>query len=83
MTEPQVPAIDGDITTEVYQVNAGWYLEIVIPHPNNPEMPRQSMTIKCDNEWWARFLAYTLDDIVDTQYIEEFSKNAPTFRYEG
>jgi hypothetical protein len=89
------PWYEKEITTSVYTVNAGWYVEIVIAHPDNPEMPPQLMTVKCDNEWWAKFLEYAIKSLLmepaqDREGLrysngsrEEFDKTAPEFRYEG
>lgn len=90
MTEPEsepefhLESWEKVFKTEVYQVNAGWYLEITIPHPDNPEMPNQSMTLKCDNEWWARYLDACIHDLTDVnELLNNFLEEAPEFRYEG
>lgn len=85
MNDPQAPTVNGNIVTEVYEVNLGWYLEIVIPHPDNPEMPDQLMTIKCDNEWWAKFLQSAIQYFTDNtpNGVNSFLADAPEFRYEG
>lgn len=84
MTEPTEPKkwYEKGVTTSVYMVNSGWYLELVVSHPDNPEMPDQLMTIKCDNEWWARLLEYAIDHM-DYVELDDFDEGAPEFRYEG
>lgn len=84
MTEPkELTWPEKPIRTSVYTVNAGWYLEVVVQHPDNPEMPEQLMTIKCDNEWWARFLEYAIKDISRAELLNDFDATAPEFRYKG
>lgn len=86
MTEPtKAPETwQGKVKTQVYRIATGWYLEVVVPHPDNPEMPDQLMTIKCDNEWWATFLQSSVDELLtNAQGREYFLTHAPEFRYEG
>lgn len=84
MTEPETPPehwYNYPINSKVYKVLDKWYLEIVVKHPDNPEMPDQLMTIKCDNEWWAKFLEWSIEQ--EPELLEEFDAEAPEFRYEG
>lgn len=84
MTKPteKKPWEEG-VETNVYEVNKGWYFETVIPHPDNPEMPDQLMTVKCDNEWWARFLEASVKELLQSPFTGNFLEKAPKFKYEG
>ena len=83
MTEPTKEPWESRVKTQVYEVNNGWYRETVIPHPDNPEMPDQMMTIKCDNQWWARFLETSIKELLQSPFTGNFLEQAPEFRYEG
>ena len=82
MTGPteQEKSWEEKVKTQVYEVNNGWYLEIVVPHPDNPEMPEQLMTIKCDNEWWAKFLELSVSCYKSSHIA---LGHLPDFKYEG
>lgn len=71
------------VETTVYEVNMGWYLEIKIPHPDNPKMPDQLMTIKCDNQWWAKFLENCIHEGLQSVELDEWLEALPDFKYEG
>lgn len=83
MTEPTEEPWEKRVKTQVYEVNNGWYLEVVIPHPDNPEMPNQLMTVKCDNEWWAKFLENCIEEGLQCPDLSEHLEALPDFRYEG
>lgn len=83
-TEPEGQWFEKPIKTTVYKVANGWYLEVVVKHPDNPELPDQLMTIKCDNEWWARFLNFAIVSLAQRDDgLSMFDEAAPEFRYEG
>jgi hypothetical protein len=83
MTEPTEKAWKDGVETQVYKVNHGWYFEVVIPHPDNPEMPDQLMTLKCNNEWWARFLENCVHEGLQDPDLAQNLEALPDFRYEG
>ena len=83
MTEPTEKPWKDRVETTVYEVNNGWYLEIVVPHPDNPEMPEQLMTIKCDNQWWAKFLQNCIEAELESSDLSQNLEALPDFKYEG